>query len=189
MSVIEVDPGVSLEARSVVAIENSRVVDIIEKPAAHQRISNVSSLPLYVFSRSMFVEISQLEPSLRGEFEIPSALRSVIQEGQHVGFAVASQRIDLTDQRDLLAINEHYLSRMVPAIQVHRSVVVPSSALLVAPVLIEEGVAIGSHAVIGPFVCLERNSSVAQGSSVRRSVVTRGSRVQGDVDQAVIVGR
>jgi dTDP-glucose pyrophosphorylase len=189
LSVIEVEPTVSLAARSVVAIEGERVADIIEKPSASERISNVSSLPLYVFSQDIFAEIALLEPSLRGEYEIPEALRRLIRSGKLVRFCVAAERRDLTDQSDLLALNEHYLNLLAPAIQVHPSVVLPSSVKLVPPVLIEEGVSIGEMAVLGPAVYLERCVSVGAGCSLRRSVITRGSIVTQDVERCVIVSQ
>jgi bifunctional UDP-N-acetylglucosamine pyrophosphorylase/glucosamine-1-phosphate N-acetyltransferase len=189
LSVLEVDPQVSLEARSVVAIDGDRVVDIIEKPAPHERISNITSLPLYIFSRAVFAELAELKPSSRGELEIPSALRALIRKDPHVRFVLATQRRDLTDQRDLIEINKHYLSLMSPGLQVHPSVFVPYSVQLVPPVLIEEGVSIGSCATIGPMVYLERNSSVMSGVSVRRTVVTRGASVHSDVEQVVVVAQ
>jgi NDP-sugar pyrophosphorylase family protein len=185
LSIIEVAPEISLGARSVVTMHGDLITNIIEKPAPGERLTNLSSLPLYVLSHAVFDEIASLTLSARGEYELPEAFRELIKKGKIVKGARATERFDLTDKNDLLALNERFLSVMSPAMQVHPSVTIPPSTTLKGPVLIEEGVTIGEGAIIGPYVYLERGASVNSGVRLSRTVGLRGARLSTDSDGLV----
>lgn len=187
LSVIEVDPSLSLSARSVVAVHDDRVTDFIEKPKESERFSNLSSLPLYVLTRNIFPALARLGPSPRGEYELPEVFREYIQTGKVVRAVRASNRFDLTDQRDLLALNERFLKELTPDRQIHPSVMVPPSAVILAPVLIEEGVVIGANTTVGPLVFIERNAVIESERTVAHTVVLRGARVSRDERNTVVV--
>jgi bifunctional UDP-N-acetylglucosamine pyrophosphorylase/glucosamine-1-phosphate N-acetyltransferase len=188
VSILEVAPEVSLEARSVVRLEGNRVVDLIEKPRPEQRCSNSMALPLYVLSPKIFRELAQVPPSSRGEYELPAALRQMIMRGDKVLACRAPWRHDLTDVRDLLALNRIFLEGATPQVQIHESVNIPGSVQVTPPVIIEQGCSVGEGASIGPMVYLERGVKVAPGVHLRDSVVTRDSFVQVDLDSTVYVG-
>ena len=187
LSIIEVAPEISLGARSVVTMNGELVTAIIEKPSPDERLSNLSSLPLYILTKNIFPEIARLTPSPRGEFELPEAFRGLLLEGGIIRGICASARYDLTDQRDLLALNELFLTKLSPSIQVADSVVVPPSSKLIAPVLIEEGASVGENTTIGPLVYLERNTCVKPGLRVTRSIVLRNATVTTDCNETIIV--
>ena len=187
LSIIEVAPEVSLGARSVVMMEGDRVTSIIEKPRPEERLSNLSSLPLYILTKGIFEAIAGLQPSARGEYELPEAFRELVKHRKVIRGVRASTRHDLTDQQDLLTLNELFLKKLSPEVQVHPSVVLPPSVKLVAPVLIEEGVTIDENVTLGPLVYLERGASVRKGISVRRSIVLRNATVSSNCDGVVVV--
>lgn len=182
LGVMEVGGDVSLSSRSVVRMNGDRVLDVIEKPREDERISNVTGLPLYVFSEQIFGELAGLPVSPRGEYELPGVFRSMISKGQEVVGCRVPFREDLTDATDLLALTERYL---VPGVRVHESVRIPSSTRLVAPLLIEADVSIGDNCTLGPFVYLERGASVVPGACVDHSVVLRDSSADGCVSGIV----
>jgi glucose-1-phosphate thymidylyltransferase len=187
LSIIEVDQGVSLGARSVVAVQGDRVIDFVEKPKENERISNLSSLPLYVLTKDIFPLLACLAPSPRGEYELPEAFRKSIRDGKSLRAVRASNRFDLTDQRDLLALNERFLKELSPDLQIHPSVTIPPSATIHPPVLIEAGVVIGAKSTIGPFVYIERDALVEPERTVSHAVVLRGSRIMRNTNNTVVV--
>lgn len=186
LSIIEVAPEISLSARSVVTMKGDVVADIIEKPSQSERTSNLSSLPLYILTRAVFTEIEALQPSERGEYELPAALRSMIKKGTLMKGVRATNRDDLTDQNDLLELNLRFLAEFSPHRRIHPNVTIPTSATIIEPVIIEDGVTIGENTVIGPFVYLERTSTVQSGSSINYSIALRGAVVSGEKARTVV---
>ena len=186
LSIIEVAPDISLGARSVVAMEGDRITNIIEKPSPEERVSNLSSLPLYVLTHEIFAEISRLTPSSRGEYELPEAFRGLLHDNKVVRGVRATERYDLTDQRDLLALNKRFLSELSPALHVSPSATLPPSVKLIPPLIIEDGVTVGDNTTLGPLVYLERGSSVRSGLVVTNSVVLRNATVTTDCHEAVV---
>lgn len=187
VGVMEVAADVSLASRSVVTLEGDRVLEFIEKPQAHERRSNVTGLPLYVLSDEAFSELETLELSPRGEYELPGIFTSLIAKGRDVMAYRVEVREDLTDAKDLRALNERFLRETPSKVSIHPSVKVPPTSRIVPPVLIEEGVTIGEGANIGPAVYIERGVEIAAGSSIERALVTRGARVEGIVRDRVVV--
>jgi len=164
------------------------VIDLIEKPGPQERFSNIMALPLYTFSPQIFRELARIPRSSRGEYELPEALRQMIIRGEKVVAGRAPWRHDLTDLRDLLALNKIFLERATPQVQIHESVVVSESVQVTPPVIIEQGCSLGDGASIGPMVYLERGVRVASGVRLHESVVTRDSFVQADLNSTVYVG-
>jgi NDP-sugar pyrophosphorylase family protein len=186
LGVVEVAPDISLSARSVVSMSGDVVTDFIEKPGPGERLSNFSSIPLYVLTKKVFNEIAVLQPSPRGEYELSSVFRSLIRKGDTVKGAIIRERCDLTDQSDLISLTKRFLALQEPAIQVHPSVHVPPSVSLIAPVVIDEGVQLRDGAVIGPSVYVENGAVIGEGSHVSNSVVLRGVTVTQSHDGVVL---
>jgi NDP-sugar pyrophosphorylase family protein len=162
-------------------MRGDRVEKIIEKPTPEQRTTNLSSLPLYVLSKNIFAE-----PSTRGEYELPEAFQNVIAKGGVINGVTIPSRMDLTDQTDLLALNEYFLKRQSPAVLVSDSFV-PSSAVLEGPVLVESEVSLGQGVHLGPCVYIEKGASVSDGVRLERVVVLRGAKVASSASGRVIV--
>lgn len=185
IGVIEVPATISLSARSVVVMRADRVETIIEKPSAEQRTTNLSSLPLYSVSDRIFAEVKKLPPSPRGEYELPLAFQSSIDEGLGVRGVMIQSRFDLTDQTDLLALTERFLAEQRPGVQVLSSFI-PASVKIEGPALIENDVLVGEGAEIGPFVYLESGCEIASNVRVERAVVLRGAKVTSNVSGRVV---
>lgn len=186
LSIMQVLPETPLMSRSVVAVQGGRVLELIEKPRDDQRISNLTALPLYALRRSIIEELGELGPSPRGEVELPAGLRAIIHRGCKVVSVEAPERQDLTDQRDLLRLNEIFLGKLSPAIQVAEAVGIPRSAKLIGPILIEEGVVVGEGVSVGPYVYLESGARVGENASLEHAVVLRDGNAQGHQSHSVI---
>lgn len=187
VGVMEVAPEVSLEARSVVALEGERILDIIEKPEQSERVSNITSLPLYVLTEEIFPELKTLPKSKRGEYEVPEAIRNLIRKGRDVVASRVATRDDVTTLTDLFSLNMKFLERLAPAVYIAETDALPSSVSLVPPVYIDAGVSVGEGVSLGPSVYLERGSIVEAGTRLERVVVTRGGRAARDTNDEVIV--
>jgi NDP-sugar pyrophosphorylase family protein len=178
LTVMQVDEDVSLESRSVVRMQGNEVLEFIEKPGPSQRVSNITSLPLWVLSPEIFRELSTLVPSPRGEYELPATFNSLIAKGRRVVAHSAAARYDLTTVADLLSLNRMFLRSMSPTLQVHPTVSIPEGTKLLAPVRIDEGCIIGDGVELGPEVYLERGAAIASHVALRHAVVTRDVQVQ-----------
>jgi glucose-1-phosphate thymidylyltransferase len=174
---MKVEEDVSLESRSVVRMTGCDVLEFIEKPGAFQRVSNITSLPLWVLSPEIFPELAALTPSPRGEYELPAAFNSLIARGRRVVAHLANVRYDLTTVDDLLTLNQMFLRAMSPSIQVHPTVSIPRGVKLIAPVRIDEGCQIGDGACLGPEVYLERGACIAPAITLSDAVVTCEAQV------------
>lgn len=185
LTVMQVADDVPLESRSVLRMSGSDVLEFIEKPSASQRISNITSLPLWVLSPAIFGELAALERSPRGEFELPATFNSLIAKKSRVVAHCARIRHDLTTVCDLLELNRLFLREMSPAIQVHPSVNIPQGVRLIAPVRIDEGCEVGEGVCLGPEVYLERGARVGPQVTLRESVVTCDVTVKSSGSQKV----
>lgn len=186
IGIMEVDATQSLQARSVVALDGCNIERIIEKPAVHERISNITSIPLYLLSENIFELLIELKPSVRGEYELPEALNAMVENGQVLIGARVSERLELTNANDLLSLNEVYLSRRKDDVDIHSKTEIDPSVILNAPVVIEEGCSIAKGCIVGPFVYVERNSRIASGCRLERSLILRDSTVNKDLIGDVI---
>ncbi len=185
LSVMQVGADVPLESRSVVRMSGDHVLEFIEKPSSSQRISNITSLPLWVLSPDIFPELASLAPSPRGEYELPAAFNMLIAKGRRIVAHRAAVRYDLTTVDDLLALNRIFLREMSPSVQVHPTVRIPESVSLIPPVRIDEECVLGEGAQVGPLVYMERGSSVAPSVVLSDAVVTSEVKVTSSGAQRV----
>jgi mannose-1-phosphate guanylyltransferase/phosphomannomutase len=201
IGVMQVSADTPLEARSVVRIEQGRVVELIEKPGPTERISNITALPLYVCTEDVFVWLPALVPSERGEYELPAVFAKLARElparlpssernippkaPKIIGFEV-SHRHDLTSASDLLALNHLFMSGMSPSVQIDSAALVDPGVTIVPPVCVGPRCTVEQGASLGPFVYLEADIFVASGASIKRTVALRGSYIQGPVDSQIV---
>ena len=186
IGVVTVSPETSLEARSVVRLVDNRVVDFIEKPGPGERISDVTALPLYVCTDDIFERLERLAPSPRGEYELPAVFSQLCKGGELVVASEVSERHDVTNSIDLLALNMLFLQKLAPSVVIDPSARIAAAVKLVPPVWVGPGCVVEQGATLGPSVYLEQQVSVAAGASVERVVALRGSTVTGRVAGVVV---
>lgn len=183
LSLMEIDP--SLAARTgVVEWREGRIWRIIEKPAPGEAISNIASLPLYVFSKKLLDYLPQIKPSPRGEFELQDAIQLLIDHDGGVTGVFTPSRLQLTNAGDLLALNRHYLTTGGDKPQLAPQSV-GQHTHLITPLRIEEETIIGPGCVIGPRVYIERNCRIGADVLIKDAVVLRNTVIE---DGRQIVG-
>ena len=176
LSLMEVDPAL-VSSTGIVEWDGDRVLRIVEKPTPAEAPSNISSLPLYVFSPRILGYLPEVKPSRRGEYELQDAIQMLIERDGQVTGVFTGNRLQLTNAADLLALNLHYLSIGSEPPHLAPLSIGPHTRL-VTPLRIEEGTTIGPDCVIGPRVYIERDCRIGDGAYIEDAVILRGSVVE-----------
>jgi bifunctional UDP-N-acetylglucosamine pyrophosphorylase/glucosamine-1-phosphate N-acetyltransferase len=161
----------------VVEWRDDRIWRIIEKPTPEEAPSNISSLPLYVFSTRLLSLLPAVKPSARGEYELQDAIQMLIDEGSYVTGVLTDSRLQLTNSADLLALNRHYLSNSGDISQL-KPASIGQDTHLITPLQIEEGTIIGPGCVIGPHVYIEPNCRIGANVLIKDAVILRNSIIE-----------
>lgn len=75
-------PVEELMARSTVEVDSEwRVTRIIEKPAPTDILSQYAASTLYIFPHAIWGYLRRIQPSVRGELELPAAVQMMIEDG------------------------------------------------------------------------------------------------------------
>ena len=176
-----------ISSTGIVAMDGPWITRIVEKPTPEEAPSNISSLPLYVFSPRILAYLSEVTPSPRGEYELQDAIQMLIDGEGCVGGVLVERRLTLTNAADLLALNREYLMHGDGRPQLEPHTVGPDTQLI-TPLYIEQGTLIGTHCVIGPNVYIERDCHIGDDVTLHDVVVLRGATVDSGaavVDQVI----
>ncbi|HQE93356.1 MAG TPA: sugar phosphate nucleotidyltransferase [Anaerolineae bacterium] len=165
-----------LSSTGIVALDGPWITRIVEKPAPEEAPSNISSLPLYIFSRRILEYLSEVSRSPRGEYELQDAIQMLINRDGRVGGVTVERRLTLTNAADLLTLNREYLMHGDGRPQLEPHTVGPDTRLI-TPLYIEQGTIIGTGCVIGPNVYIERDCRIGDRVSIRDAVLLRGASV------------
>jgi NDP-sugar pyrophosphorylase family protein len=174
LSLMKVSP--ELIARTgIVEMREGFITRIVEKPRPSEALSNIASLPLYVFTPDILDYAARVPRSPRGEYELQDAIQMLIDDGGKVRGVLTESRLTLTDAGDLLEINRRYLNG---DLRLHLTpYTVGPNTQLITPLRIESGITIGADCVIGPRVYIERDCTIGSNTTIRDAVVLRGSVV------------
>lgn len=153
---------------------------IVEKPQPHEAPSNVSSLPLYLFTPKLLDYLPQVKPSPRGEYELQDAIQLLINHSGRVTGVLTDVRWQLTNVHDLLELNRHYLA--TEQAHVHP---VNAGVHLIPPVRIDADCVLEPACIIGPHVYLEPGCRIGAGARVENAILLRNAVVEAG---AVIAG-
>jgi NDP-sugar pyrophosphorylase family protein len=171
LSLMPVEPD-RLGSVGIVVMDGPWVRRIIEKPNPAEAPSNLSSLPLYLFSQRLLDYLPEVPLSPRGEYELQDAIQLLIDRTGRVGGVMADKRLTLTSSADLLAINHHYLTNGADQTQLSPRRVGPNTRLI-TPLFIESGTVIGADCQIGPNVYIERDCQIGDRVRLQNAVVLR----------------
>jgi NDP-sugar pyrophosphorylase family protein len=175
LTLMPVEPE-RLGSVGIVEMDGPWVIRIVEKPCPEEALSNISSLPLYCFSRHILDYLPEVPISPRGEYELQDAIQMIIERDGYVRGVLVHRRLTLTSPADLLAINRHYLVTGNDRPQLAPYTVGPNTRLI-TPLRIESGTVIGANCSIGPNVYIERDCQIGEGVTVRNAVVLRESTI------------
>ncbi len=145
---------------------------IVEKPQPHEAPSNVSSLPLYVFSAKILDFLPEVKPSKRGEYELQDAIQLLIDRRGGVTGVLTPVRWQLTNVADLLELNRHYLTVESLHPQDDRP-----GVQLIPPVRIDADCVLEAGCMVGPYVYLERGCRVRADARIENAILLRNAVV------------
>ncbi len=176
LSLMEVERE-AISRTGIVDIKNGNITRILEKPTPEEAPTNISSLPLYVFSPKLLDYLPEVKPSPRGEYELQDAIQMLIERDGNVTGVLTPTRQQLTNAADLLSLNRHYLTNGGDT-----PVLAPQSVgkhtHLITPLRIEEKTSIGPGCVIGPRVYIERNCKIGADVLIKDSVILRNTVIE-----------
>ncbi len=100
-----------MKSSSTVDYRDGRVWEIREKPATLEEIlSDLNSSALYMFSTAIFKTLGKIKKSIRGEYELATAINKVIDDGYRVGGVITDRLCHISDSKDLWRFNLKFLS-------------------------------------------------------------------------------
>ena len=175
LTLMKVEPE-RLGSVGIVEMDGPWVTRIVEKPRPEEAPSDISSLPLYVFTPRILDYLPEVQLSPRGEYELQDAIQMLIERDGRVGGVLIERRLTLTNAADLLALNREYLTHGDGRPQLAPTTVGPNTRLI-TPLHIGVGTTIGRDCVIGPNVYIERNCRIGDGVTIHDAVLLRGSEV------------
>ncbi len=109
LSLMEIDPQ-KTASTGIVEWQNGRITRIVEKPQPEEAPSNISSLPLYIYSSKLLPHLAYVQPSPRGEYELQDAIQALIDKDDGVTGVLTPSRRQLTNVDDLLLLNNYFLA-------------------------------------------------------------------------------
>ena len=181
LTLLPVEPA-RIGSVGIVEMDGPWVTRIVEKPKPEDAPSDISSLPLYLFSTRILDYLPEVPKSPRGEYEIQDAIQMLIDRDGRVGGVIIKRRQTLTNAADLLALNRAYLTHGDGHPQLEPQTVGPNTRLI-TPLYIEQGTVIGKNCVIGPNVYVERDCRIGDNATVHNAVLLRNATVE---DGAVV---
>ena len=99
-----------MRVSSTVDYRNGRVYEVREKPQTPEEIlSDLNSAALYMFSNSIFNVIKGIKKSIRGEYELVTAVNKTISMGGQVGGVLTERVCHISTTRDLWRFNLEFL--------------------------------------------------------------------------------
>jgi len=181
------------EQYGIVKLDESHVIDIVEKPSPTKAPTNLANAGIYVLSTEIFEKIGQTHPSSRGEREITDSLRLLIQE--HTVLAVqvpTGEWLDIGRPWDLLEANRRALNRMEPTnngkiedgahliglVSVAERARVRSGAYIQGPVFIGEDSDIGPNCFIRPYTSVGKDVKIGNACEMKNSIIMDETRIR-----------
>ncbi|MFX0210956.1 MAG: sugar phosphate nucleotidyltransferase [Candidatus Hodarchaeota archaeon] len=151
---------------STVDYRNGRVLEVREKPQTPAEIlSDLNSAALYIFSKSFFNLIKDIEKTKRGEYELVTAINKTIHHGGQVGGLIAKRVCHISTSHDLWRYNLKFLHKIqkgkVNENIIGKNVHIDESAVIRNSILgdnsiVKKGVVITSSVVL-PNTIIDRN--------------------------------
>jgi NDP-sugar pyrophosphorylase family protein len=161
-----------MKTSSTVDYRNGRVWEVREKPQNESEVlSNLNSAALYVFSKSIFDILKNINKSKRGEFELATAINETIHTKGRVGGVITQRVCHISTPYDLWRFNLQFLCE--------------TDIGKVKGNIIGKNVRIDESAIIQNSV-LGDNSIVKEGVSITNSVILPETVVDQDYENSLV---
>ncbi len=151
-----------------VKVESKKVLDIIEKPKIKK--AGMINAGLYVFSDEIFNYIEKTEKSERGEYEITTTIKFLVDEGK-VNYVELKYWRDIGYFWDYLDANREVINRTEEKIDGE----IEDNVKIKGKIILEEGSVIKSGSYIEGPVCIGKDTTIGPNTYLR-SYATIGNR-------------
>ncbi|MBN1503163.1 NTP transferase domain-containing protein [Candidatus Woesearchaeota archaeon] len=165
----------------VCKIDGKLVKEIVEKPT--KQVSNLAATGLYVLGPDIFN--LKLSKSQRAEFELPSLINELIDQGTEMSFEkVMSYWMPIVYPWDLLDANSHLLHHITESelygkigtnVTIDGNLVLGEGSELLNGVYIEGNVIIGDFCKIGPNCYIRGNTTIGERCHIGQAVEIKNS--------------
>ncbi len=173
------------EKYGVVVLEKNKISEIVEKPSNPK--TNLVNIGIYHFNRSIFNEISKIDISPRGEYEITDTLI-----GKNALIIEDEVWMDLAYPWELLEAARYIISELEPERNegeligqntILGKVIIEKSARIInstieGPVYIGKNVSIGPYSYIKGPASLEDSVDIGIGTTVKNSILMQGTKAK-----------
>jgi len=187
----------------IAEIKDGKIVNVVEKPANPP--SNLAIAGVYLFRKSIFDAIDQIEPSARGELEITDAIGVLIKKGNPVAsYSLNGWWIDAGKPDSIIVANQLVLEELpyTPAPEnsdqiegncevSHRVIIGEGSKIIDSvvrgPVIIGKNTVI-KNSYVGPYTALG-DDVVIENSQIEASIVMKDCEIrniQGRIDRSLL---
>ncbi len=182
-----------------VFVEDGMVVKIVEKPAPGTVDTNFINSGIFIMKPDIFEAIKGLEPSSRGEYELPSAVTRLIKDGvRFKAHQLVGYWSNLSSPAEVIWLNNLLMQKLAASfarisremglriargenfhglVCVGEDTEISPQAEVVGPAIIGDNCHIG-RARIGRYTCIGSNCRVADGSTVVASALFEQSSVE-----------
>ena len=173
----------------VLKVKNNKLKDLMEKPKnAGKCLANAG---VYVFTPDIFGFIRKTKKSKRGEYEITSSIRMMMNEKDVYVFVSKNEWVDVGRAWDLLDANRIYLEGMRKKVlgkvekntTIHGAVIIGNGSIIRNGSYIEGPVFIGENCDIGPncyvraYTSIGDNCRVGNAVEIKNSVIMKNTKI------------
>ncbi|MDI6916355.1 MAG: sugar phosphate nucleotidyltransferase [Thermoplasmatales archaeon] len=173
----------------VLRVKKDKLKDIVEKPKnARNCLVNAG---VYVFTPDIFGFIRKTKKSKRGEYEITSSIRMMMNKKDIHVFASKNEWVDVGRTWDLLDANRIYLEKMKKnvlgkvekntavhgPVMIGRDSIIRSGSYIAGPVFIGKNCDIGPNCYIRPSTSIADNCRIGNATEIKNSVIMKNTKV------------
>ena len=159
----------------VVLLEDSRILDFIEKPKATKAPSNLVNAGIYAFTPEIFdyIELSKK----RGVSIEKEVFPKLAEEGKLYGKVFKGLWMDIGKPRDYLYTNRLLLESHFANNWYGEDVKLGRDVQIVRPSILGDRVEVGEKSVIGPYVSVGDSVHIGRGVRIENSIIFEGATI------------
>jgi NDP-sugar pyrophosphorylase family protein len=165
---------------AAVYVADGFVERVIEKPERGTSTTNFNNAGVFVLPPEVLELAARLQPSPRGEYELPAAMDQLLKAGARLRAVEVEGRgnwSDVARPSSVLEMNARVIRWLSDGPWAEATAQVDGGAELVAPVYLGPGVAVRAGAVVGPNVSLQEGCVVESAARVTDTVALAGCRL------------
>ncbi|MFX1574107.1 MAG: sugar phosphate nucleotidyltransferase [Promethearchaeota archaeon] len=150
------------------------ITDIIEKPKAHQILSDYYSLPLYLVNQRIVNYLETIKISKRGEKEFQDSIKKAIIQGEKIrGLNIITHLITnnnigqyhLTSLKDIIKMNKRFLKGSI-----HEKIQ-NDSLNIIEPIRVNGNIYIENNVRLGPYAIIGKNCKIGKHSKLSNVIL------------------